>query len=431
MPSIWNKYLISKKGENCKLGLNYFKCLGINGLGRIGKLTLWYQLHENYFDSFIINTGRPVGKRLEDIVNLIGNDSTYGSIEKFLFGIKAQRDIKIINREENLLEIFGKPVKILCQERNPNKINWKKNAVKLVIDTTGVFNDPTRAGDDCAGSLRGHLFSGAEKVINSAPFKMKDKTKMIPHDCATLIYGINHTSFNQNEHNIISAASCTTTALAHMVKPLLEREETRNILTASLSTIHAATNSQRVLDSLPGANETNLRKNRMVFNNIILSTTGAANTLDQVLPEVKKVGFMADSVRIPTDTVSLILLNLTYQTCLNKNGEPVINREFLNQIYQDASLGPQKGLLCYSDVQNVSSDLKGVLSAVTIEGNDTHTRTGFISINPEATQEGIIDSNKTINIPITHSTLFGWYDNEYGSYVHCLGKLAIYIYKSL
>lgn len=421
------------KGEISKLNLkNRKNCLGINGLGRIGKLTLWYQLHENYFDSFIINVGRPVGKSLQNIVDLITTDSTYGAIEKFLFGIKAERDIKIIDEKENLLEIFGKPVKILCEARNPKNIGWREYGVKLVVDSTGVFNDPIVAAEDNEkGSLRGHLSAGAEKVINSAPFKIKDKSKKIPEDSTTLIYGINHISYNQNKHNIISAASCTTTALAHMVKPLLEREETKNILTASLSTIHAATNSQSVLDSLPGAGDTDLRKNRMVFNNIILSTTGAASTLEKVLPEVKRVGFMADSVRIPTDTVSLIILNLTFHSTLDKKGNSTINREFINQIYHDASQGAQRELLCYSDNQNVSSDLKGKLSAVTIEGHATHTRTGFIGLNPQMLQDVGIVTGRVIDIPITHLTVFGWYDNEYGSYVHCLGKLATYIHRNL
>jgi len=405
--------------------------LGINGLGRIGKLTLWYHINEGHFDGFVVNVGRPVGKKLEDIVNMIGTDSTYGSIERFLYGIKGKKDIKIIDREENLLEVFGKTVKILCKARNPRDIEWKKNGVKIVIDTTGAFNDPTVPENDSKGSLKGHLIAGAQKVINSAPFKIKDKTKGIPADCNTLIYGINHTSFNKNEDNIISAASCTTTALAHMVRPLLEREETRNILTASLSTIHAATNSQNVLDSLPKAYQSDLRKNRMVFNNIILSTTGAANTLDKVLPEVKRIGFMADSVRIPIDTVSLIILNLTFQTYLNKEGESIINREFLNELYKKAAQGRQKNILCFSENQNVSADLKGKLFAVIIEGHDTHTRTGFIDLNHEMLSRIGVDADQAVNIPVTHSTLFGWYDNEYGSYVNCLGKLAIYIDNNL
>jgi glyceraldehyde 3-phosphate dehydrogenase len=409
----------------------YGNYLGINGMGRIGKLTLWYHLQEGHFDGFVINVGRQIGNNLEDIVHLIGTDSTYGAIENFLFGIKAQKDIKIIDKRNNLLQIFGKPVKILCKARNPKDINWRGNRVKLVIDTTGAFNDPTRLEDDKKGSLRGHLAAGAQKVINSAPFKIKDKSKKIPKDCVTLIYGINHTTFNYNNNNIISAASCTTTALAHMVKPLLEKEETKNILTASLSTIHAATNSQEVLDSLPATGASDLRKNRMVFNNVILSTTGAANTLEEVLPEIKRVGFMADSVRIPIDTVSLIILNLTFHSCLNEKGEPTVNREFLNNIYKEAAQSSQKGLLFYSDNQNVSSDLKGKLAAVVIEGHDTHTRTGFIDLKPEMLRKMGLDTDNGVSIPVTHSTLFGWYDNEYGSYVHCLGRLAVYIDNAL
>jgi glyceraldehyde 3-phosphate dehydrogenase len=409
----------------------YGNYLGINGLGRIGKLTLWYHLQENHFDGFVINVGRQIGNNLEDIVHLLGTDSTYGAIEKFLFGINAQKNIKIISKKDNLLKVFGKSVKILCKARNPRNIKWRENKIKLVIDTTGAFNDPTLSEDYGKGSLRGHLSAGAQKVINSAPFKIRDKSKKIPEDCVTLIYGINHTAFNPNNDNIISAASCTTTGLAHMVKPLLEKEETKNILTASLSTIHAATNSQKVLDSLPAAGASDLRKSRMVFNNIILSTTGAVNTLEKVLPEIKRVGFMADSVRIPIDTVSLIILNLTFHSCLNERGEPIINREFLNNIYKEAAQSLQKGLLFYSEEQNVSSDLKGKLFAIVIEGHDTHTRTGFIDLKPEILRKMGLDTDNELSIPVTHSTLFGWYDNEYGSYVHCLGKLAVYIDSAL
>ena len=405
----------------------YGNYLGINGLGRIGKLTLWYHLQEDHFDGFVINVGRQVGNSLEDIIHLLGTDSTYGPLEKFLFGIRGQKDIKIIDRSDNLLQVFGKPVKILSEARNPKDIKWRENGVKLVIDTTGAFNDPTYLEDDKKGSLRGHLVAGAQKVLNSAPFKIKDKSKKVPEDCVTLIYGINHTTFNPKNDNIISAASCTTTGLAHMVKPLLEKEETRSILTASLSTIHAATNSQKVLDSLPAARASDLRKSRMVFNNIILSTTGSADTLEEVLPEIKRVGFMADSVRIPIDTVSLIILNLTFHTQLNRRDEPIVNREFLNNIYKEAAQSSQKGLLFYSEEQNVSSDLKGKLFAVVIEGHDTHTRTGFINLKPEILKKTGLDTNYDASIPVTHSTLFGWYDNEYGSYVHCLGKLAVYI----
>ena len=403
------------------------KNLGINGMGRIGKLTLWYHLHENHFNGFVVNVGRKVGNSLEDIIHFLETDSTYGPLEKFLFGIRSKKEIKIIDKENNQLEIFGKPVKFLCRARNPKDIRWRENQVRIVVDTTGAFNDPTRDEDHVNGSLRGHLFSGAKKVINSAPFKIRDKARKKPEDCVTLIYGINHTSFNPYYDKIISAASCTTTALAHMVKPLLEKEETSNILTASLSTIHAATNSQKILDSVPSSGTSDLRKNRMAFNNIILSTTGAAATLEKVIPEIKRVGFMADSIRIPIDTVSLINLNLTFHTCMDRRGKPVISREFLNQIYRKAAHNAQKGLLFYSNTQNVSSDLKGKMAAVVIEGHDTHTRTGFIDLKSEMLKKMGYDNVKEINVPVTHSALFGWYDNEFGSYVNCLGKLTIYI----
>lgn len=100
--------------------------LEINGLGRIGKSTLWYHINENYFDGFIINVGRPLGKNLEDIAHFIVTDSTYGLIEKFLYGVEGKKEIKIINEDENLLEVFGKPVKILCKARNPKDIEWQK-----------------------------------------------------------------------------------------------------------------------------------------------------------------------------------------------------------------------------------------------------------------------------------------------------------------
>jgi glyceraldehyde 3-phosphate dehydrogenase len=87
--------------------------------------------------------------------------------------------------------------------------------------------------------------------------------------------------------------------------------------------------------------------------------------------------------------------------------------------------------LFYSDNQNVSSDLKGKLAAVVIEGHDTHTRTGFIDLKPEMLRKMGLDTDNGVSIPVTHSTLFGWYDNEYGSYVHCLGRLAVYIDNAL
>jgi glyceraldehyde-3-phosphate dehydrogenase/erythrose-4-phosphate dehydrogenase len=192
----------------------------------------------------------------------------------------------------------------------------KKNRVKIVVDTTGVFNDPTVPDDNPNGSLRGHLTAGAWKVINSAPFKIKVKTKKF----------------------------------LMIVTPLF---------------------------------------------------------------------------------MELIILNLTFQDYLNKDGESRINRDFLNNIYKESANGLQKNLLCYSKDQNISSDLKGKLFAVIIEAHDTHTRTGFINLNPDMLGKIGLEVNHMVNIPVTHCTLFGWYDNEYGSYVNCLGKLVTYIDSNL
>jgi len=405
--------------------------LGINGLGRIGKLTLWNNLLTRRFDRIIVNTGREVGKSLDDLVQVIETDSTYGTLGRFLHGYTGKCEIKVADADQAILEINGITVKILREARNPKDIAWRKEGVRLVVETTGQFLDPTVPADFKSGSLRGHLEGGAEKVLASAPFKIKDKSKEMPDDSVLLVQGINHTDFDPSRHHVISAASCTTTGLAHMIKPLLESKETSHILTASMSTIHAATNTQSVLDSVPKTGASDLRKNRSVMNNIILSTTGSAKALEKVLPEIKRVGFMADSVRIPTSTVSLIILNLTFHTPLDANGEPVINHLLLNEIYRKAGEGSQKGMLVYSDRQNVSSDLIGVPAAVVIEGHESHTRTGFINLPPETLASVGLPADAEVQIPVTHAKLFGWYDNEYGSYVNCLGELTGYIARNM
>lgn len=402
--------------------------LGINGLGRIGKLTLWYHLLTRKFNGLVVNVGRVVGKSLDDLVHAISTDSTYGCLSHFMNGYSGKECvIKICDAEKWIFEIDGFPIKILNKERNPQNINWKKEGVRIVVDCTGKFLDPTIPDSDINGSIFGHLASGAQKVIVSAPFKIKTKARIDESRVTTLIYGINHMKYDPLQHDIISAASCTTTGLAHMINPLLEDKETNNILTASMSTVHAATNTQSVLDSMPGTGASDLRKNRSVMNNIILSSTGAAKTLEKVFPEIINFGFMADSIRIPTNTVSLISLNITFNSRVNENGMPVINAEYINDIYKMASKGSQKGLLFYSQKQNVSSDLLGIPACVVIEGTSTHTRTGFLKVSSDILSCVGIASTQDINIPVTHAKIMGWYDNEYGSYVNCLGKLTEYI----
>lgn len=402
------------------IDINCKATIGINGFGRIGKLTLWNMLLKDDFDRIVINLGREVGKSLVDLVDYAVYDSTYGTLHNFLFGFGGAKepDVQITDEVNGEVTFYGKKVKFLRSERNPERIPWGQEGARVVIDTTGKFVDPSDESS-ANGTLRGHIAGGARKVILSAPFKLKGKSKTLPEDAVMMVYGVNHMNFDPMNHHIISAASCTTTALAHMMKPLLDHEETSAILTASMSTIHSMTNSQNVLDAVPKSGTSDLRKNRAAGYNIILSTTGAAKALEYILPVMKNIGFMADSVRVPVQTVSLINLNLTFHTPLDKDGFPKINREFINNVYREAAAGMQKDLLYLSERQNVSSDLKGQMAACVIEGNDTHTRTGFVDIPPLS------------NVPVTHAKIFGWYDNELGSYVNCLTKLAVYVSKAI
>jgi glyceraldehyde 3-phosphate dehydrogenase len=326
------------------------------------------------------------------------------------------------------MTIDGVKVRFLRSFRNPAEIDWQAYGIKLVIDTTGQFLDPTLPADHPKGAVRGHLESGAGKVIVSTPFKIKDKGKPMPEDVVTTVMGINDHVYDPRRHKIISNASCTTTCLAHMIKPLLNALGPQKILSASMATVHAATGSQEVLDRLPKAGKQDLRKNRSIMNNIILTTTGAANALRLVIPEMEEIGFIAESVRIPTATGSLIILVLNLQEELT--GEP-ISREFINDIYRQAALDDPKGYLNYSDEQNVSGDIIGMPRAATIiEGHETHTRTAELSIDlgkvPNLEKQ-ILCSFKDIIIrtPITQAVIYGWYDNEMGSYVNILGDRTV------
>jgi glyceraldehyde 3-phosphate dehydrogenase len=411
--------------------------LGINGLGRIGKLTLWHHVNRKYFKEIVVNIGREAGTDLSAVVLTIEKDATYGLLHRFLYGIKSERVISITDEKGGRMLINGVPVTILREERNPADIPWRKYGADMVVDCTGNFNDPTIAADDKKGSLRGHFHGGPRVVVNSAPFKIRNSALSLPSDAVTLIYGINHTAYDQKKHQIISAASCTTTGLAHMIKPLLEHEETNTILTASMSTIHAVTNSQSVLDSVPKAGARDLRKNRSVLNNIILTSTNAAEALGQVIPEVKNIGFMADSIRVATNTLSLIVLNATFQTSRARTGDrATLDTKMLNDIYRKAADRNPEHLIRFTMEQNVSTDLTGVDAAIIIEGQFNHTRTAFIPVDltqipnlPSGLLKNLPD--KIIKVPVVHAKIFGWYDNEYGSYVNRLGDLTVYIHKNI
>ncbi|MBW1787764.1 MAG: glyceraldehyde-3-phosphate dehydrogenase [Deltaproteobacteria bacterium] len=412
--------------------------LGINGLGRIGKLTLRHHIARKYFRALVVNVGRDVGMSIHDIAHYLDRDSTYGSLGSYLHGFRGGRVIEEANEKEGTLIADGIKVWFLRAARDPREIGWTDNGVRLVVDTTGRFLDPTLQPRDEGGCARGHLESGAEKVILSAPFKIKDKSRTMPDDAVTTVMGINEDDYDPRKHRIISSASCTTTCLAHMMKPLLDRFGAQRILTASMATVHAATGSQAVLDRLPKAGALDLRKNRSIMNNIILTTTGAANTLGLVLPDMRQIGFIAESVRIPTATGSLIILVVNLQE--ESSGES-IRREAVNSIYREAAAGDERGYLHYTEEQNVSTDIIGLpRAAAIIEGHETHTRTAEVNIDLSKAcraegrrEQGIAGDAGTgsITVSITQAVIYGWYDNELGSYVNMLGDRTVSVAEML
>lgn len=407
------------------------RTLGINGMGRIGKLTLWHHLGRDDFDRFVVNTGRPVGTSLDSIVQYVSKDSTYGALHRFLFGRSATRDMEVVDEARGLIRAYGKEIVVLREARNPKDIPWRDNGASLVVECTGTFKDPHADIDSNKGALRGHLAAGAALVVQSSPFKSKQKGKPLPDDAAMFIHGINDYELDPAKHKMISGASCTTTALAHMMRPLLERDLTKDMITAGMSTVHAVTNSQPVLDAVPKAGATDLRKSRGALGNVLITATGAAAALEQVMPEIARIGFMADSVRVPTSSVSLIILNVTFQSQALPDGTVSVERDAINAIYREASLGEAKGLLKYTDEQNVSSDMLGEDAAVVIEGAETHTRTGFMNLKVPSKAGGEGAETDVVRIPLTHSKIFGWYDNEMGSYTYRLGELTIRAAKSM
>ncbi|MBU1567979.1 MAG: glyceraldehyde-3-phosphate dehydrogenase [Proteobacteria bacterium] len=398
--------------------------LGINGLGRIGKLSLWHHVARKHFSGVVVNIGREVGRNLTDLASMLEKDSTYGRLGSYLYGHKCPNVIEELNNERGTMVVNGIPVTILRTARNPKDIPWQENGVKLVVDTTGVFTDPTTDPDAAKGALRGHMQAGADKVILSAPFKIKSKGLDMPTDAITTVMGINDEMYDARRHSVLSAASCTTTCLSYMIKPLMEKIGADRILSASMVTVHAATGSQQVLDRLPKTGATDFRKNRSIQNNIILTTTGAAKALSLVIPEMSSIGFMAESVRIPTTTGSLIILVVNLQ---DEEDNP-IKRDAINGIYKEyAGINPY---LKFSEEQNVSSDIIGLpAAAAVIEGSETHTRTASIHVNLAKVKADSLrpGADPIVNVPVTQAVVYGWYDNELGSYTNILGDLTVHV----
>jgi glyceraldehyde 3-phosphate dehydrogenase len=406
--------------------------LGINGLGRIGKISVWHHIGRKYFKELVVNIGRKAGTSLEDIAHYLERDSNYGSLNTYLYGYRAKNLIEDLNEKDGTMVVDGIKVTFLRKERNPININWEKHDVRLVVDTTGQFLDPTVDAESPKGSVRGHLECGAEKVIVSAPFKIKDMGKggAGTDDSVTTVMGINDNTYDPRKHKIVSNASCTTTCLAHMIKPLLDYFGSDKILSASMATIHASTGSQQVLDRLPGSGKTDLRKNRSIMNNIILTTTGAAKALSLVIPEMENIGFIAESVRVPVNTGSLIILVMNFQEGFS--GEP-IRKKLINKIFREAAEKDPQKYLIYTDKQNVSCDIIGSPRAgAVIEGHETHTRTAEVAIDLDKVsglESDIISrlKNHIIRVPVTQGVIYGWYDNEMGGYTEMLGDRTVTI----
>jgi len=408
--------------------------IGINGLGRIGKLTLWHHIGRKYFDEIVVNIGREAGTSLKDVAHYIERDSSYGTLPAYLYGHKGGKVITEVDEESGTMMIDGIKVHVLRRFRNPKDIEWEKHNVRLVVDTTGQFLDPTLPHDDPKGSVRGHFEAGAQKVVVSAPFKIKDKGRAMPEDAVTTVMGLNDHDYDPRRHNVVSNASCTTTCLAHMMKPLIDHFGPKRILTASMATVHAATGSQQVLDRLGKAGATDLRKNRSVLNNIILTTTGAANTLGLVIPEMKQIGFMAESVRIPTSTGSLVILVLNF---LEEVASSQIRKDTINGIFKAAAENDAHGYLQYTEEQNVSVDIIGLPKAgAIIEAHETHTRTAEVPLDLEKVcrvQHGdeVKTSEGIVSIAITQAVIYGWYDNEMGGYVNMLGDRVVSVAENM
>ena len=404
--------------------------LGVNGFGRIGKLTVWHHVARQFYSEIVVNIGRQSGSSLVDIAHYVERDSTYGWLHGFLYGHRGRPVITDLNESDGSMAIDGTKVRFLRSQRDPIDIDWDLHDVRLVVDTTGQFLDPNRGLNNPRGTLRGHLAAGADKVIVSAPFKAKDQSAPPPDDAVTTVMGINTNDFDPRRHKIISNASCTTTCLAHMVKPLIDALGPKKIMSASMATVHAATGSQEVLDRLPKSGKTDLRKNRSIMNNIILTTTGAARALRLVIPEMEEIAFIAESVRIPTSSGSLIILVINLQ---EEPGGEYVRREMINDIYRQAADDSPDGYLYYTEKQNVSGDIIGIPRvAATIEGYETHSRTAEATIDltkiPGLKADLVLNpAEAVVRIPVTQAVIYGWYDNEMGSYVNMLGDRTVSI----
>ena len=328
--------------------------IGINGFGRIGRLTLRTinQYQSNKLEVVAINDLTDTKTN----AHLLKWDSTYGRYPG-----------KVVATEDAIV-VDGKEVKVLS-ERDPGKIPWRDYGVDIVIESTGLFTDGTKAA--------AHLQSGVRKVLISAPAKNED---------VTIVLGVNEDQYDRDKHNIISNASCTTNCIAPVVKVL---HQSFGVNKGLMTTIHAYTNDQRLQDMF----HKDLRRARAAAENIVPTTTGAAKAVTTVIPELKgKVHGLA--FRVPVATVSVV----DFVAEVNKE----VTVEQVNQAFQTAAEGALSGILEYCQEPLVSIDFKG---------------------NPASS---IFDAPSTIVIGSNMVKVLAWYDNEWG-YSCRLADLATYV----
>ncbi len=318
--------------------------IGINGFGRIGR-QVFKAIRDNYGDSLDVVAVNDIGD-IPTMAHLLKYDSNYGKFDG------------TVETVEGGINVDGKLLKVLA-ERDPANLPWSDLGVDIVIESTGLFTDASKAGV--------HLKAGAKKVIISAPAKGED---------LTIVLGVNDEMYDPAKHHIVSNASCTTNCLAPAAKVVHDKY---NIVKAMMTTIHAYTNDQRILD-LP---HKDLRRARAAAVSIIPTTTGAAKAMALVIPDLKGK-FDGYSLRVPTSTVSVVDFTALV--------ERETTTEELRQAFRNAAAGPLKGILAAIDEELVSIDFKG----------DPHSS----SVDLPFTQ---VLGGKGNMVKVV-----SWYDNEWG-----------------
>lgn len=285
--------------------------IGINGFGRIGRLSLRTILarHPNDLEVVAINDLTDTKTN----AHLFKYDSTYGPFHGS------------VDHSDSSITVNGKEIKVFA-ERDPGSIPWDTAGVDVVVESTGFFTDATKAV--------AHRNHGVKKVLISAPAKNED---------LTIVLGVNDSVYDPSKHHVVSNASCTTNGLAPVAKVLHERF---GIEKGLLTTVHAFTNSQKTQDTAAK----DLRDARAASQNIVPSSTGAAKAVGLVIPEL--VGkFTGMAFRVPTATVSVV----DFTALLAKDASVAE----INAAVKEYADGPMKGILEYSAEELVSSDLRG------------------------------------------------------------------------